>query len=205
MIPSSQRNLGSKSALCPSLPLRVLREPKHNVLYNLSPIFITMISKCDPEDFDEIYHIINDAASAYKGVIPPDRWHEPYMSTEELQKQIDEGVQFWRYIEDDRILGVMGSQFKGDVTLIRHAYVRTESRNKGIGGKLLHHLISISLTPVLVGTWAAATWAIEFYVRHGFRILPGDEAANLLRKYWSISPRQVETSVVLANAEWNVD
>jgi N-acetylglutamate synthase-like GNAT family acetyltransferase len=161
-----------------------------------------MIRKCEQKDFKEIYNIINDGASAYRGIIPADRWHEPYMSEEELKKQIDEGVQFWSYIEERVILGVMGIQFKGDVTLIRHAYVRTSQRNKGIGSKLLAHLSSISRTPVLIGTWADATWAIEFYQKHGFQLLQEEEKNNLLRKYWSIPARQVETSVVLASADW---
>src|ERR1700730_16728968 len=117
-----------------------------------------MISKCEPKDFNEIYEIINDAALAYRGIIPADRWHEPYMTEDELKKQIDEGVQFWRYVGHTRILGVMGSQFKNDVTLIRHAYVRTIERKKGIGSKLLEHLSIISTKPVLIGTWADASW-----------------------------------------------
>jgi len=161
-----------------------------------------MINKCQPGDFNEIYNIINDAASAYRGVIPEDRWHDPYMPKEELQKQIDEGVEFYSYSEDDQILGVMGIQFKGDVTLIRHAYVRTSSRNKGIGGKLLGHLRTIATTPVLIGTWADASWAIGFYERHGFRLLSKKETVELLNKYWSIPERQVDTSVVLANEDW---
>jgi N-acetylglutamate synthase-like GNAT family acetyltransferase len=124
------------------------------------------------------------------------------MSEEELKKQIDEGVQFWRYVEDSRILGVMGIQFKNDVTLIRHAYVRTIERKKGIGSKLLEHLCAISPTPVLIGTWADANWAIEFYQKHGFRLLPKDEKNKLLRKYWTIPLRQIETSAVLAAANW---
>src|SRR5215510_7626186 len=112
-----------------------------------------MILKCEQRDFSEIYSIINDAASAYKGIIPEDRWHEPYMPEEELSKQMEEGVEFWSYVEDGKILGVMGIQPKGEVTLIRHAYVRTTERNKGIGGKLLEHLSSVSTTPVLIGTW----------------------------------------------------
>src|SRR5215212_1639470 len=134
-----------------------------------------MIVKCEQKDFNEIYEIINDAAIAYKGIIPADRWHEPYMSEEELKKQITEGVEFWGYKEDDTIIGVMGIQFKTDVTLIRHAYVRSKDRNKGIGGKLLQHLYSISSTPVLIGTWADAKWAIDFYRKHGFSLLPRDE------------------------------
>lgn len=161
-----------------------------------------MIAKCIEEDFDNIYEIINDGASAYKGVIPADRWHEPYMTAEQLQKQIEEGVQFWGYKEGGEIFGVMGIQFKGDVTLIRHAYVRTSQRNKGIGGKLLHHLVQMSCVPILIGTWADAGWAISFYEKHGFSVVPVEEKNRLLLKYWSIPARQVETSVVLASREW---
>ena len=161
-----------------------------------------MISRCKEGDFNTIYGIINDAAAAYRGIIPADRWHEPYMSKEELEKQIDEGVQFWGYTEDGQIIGVMGIQFKGEVTLIRHAYTQTSKRNKGIGSKLLEHLRTIAATPVLIGTWADATWAITFYQNHGFRLLPPEEKNRLLRKYWTIPDRQTETSVVLASAEW---
>jgi len=161
-----------------------------------------MIVKSEPKDFNEIYEIINDGASAYRGVIPADRWHEPYMTKEELQRQIDEGVQFWNYIEGNRIFGVMGIQFKQEVTLIRHAYVRTAEKKKGIGGKLLEHLCKLSATPLLVGTWADAQWAIAFYEKHGFSLLPEDEKNDLLRKYWIIPVRQAETSVVLASADW---
>ena len=161
-----------------------------------------MINICQSGDFSEIYDIINDAASAYLGVIPEDRWHEPYMPREELKKQIDEGVEFYGYMEEGKLLAVMGIQFKGDVTLIRHAYVRTSSRNKGIGSKLLAHLRHISTTPVLIGTWADASWAIAFYERHGFRLLSKEETVRLLHKYWSIPERQVDTSVVLANEDW---
>jgi len=161
-----------------------------------------MISRCVQEDFNTIYEIINDGASAYRGVIPADRWHEPYMTEEELKRQMDQGVQFWKYTEDKNSLGVMGIQFKNEVTLIRHAYVRTIERSKGIGGKLLAHLRSITGTPVLIGTWADASWAIEFYKKHGFRLLPTEEKNNLLMKYWTIPVRQVETSVVLADDKW---
>ena len=163
---------------------------------------IIMISKCEQKDFNEIYEIINDAASAYRGIIPADRWHEPYMTEEELTSQINEGVQFWSYIEGGKIVGVMGIQFKDDVTLIRHSYVRTINRKKGIGSKLLEHLCKISTTPVLIGTWADATWAIDFYKNHGFRLLPKEEKNNLLRKYWTIPVRQIEASVVLASSDW---
>ena len=161
-----------------------------------------MIRKCEANDFDIIYDIINDGASAYKGVIPADRWHDPYMPKEELQKQINEGVEFWSYSDNGIIAGVMGIQFKGDVTLIRHAYVRSSQRNKGVGGKLLQYLRSLSSTPILIGTWEDAVWAIAFYEKHGFRLLQKDEKNTLLKKYWSIPERQVDTSVVLASDDW---
>ncbi len=164
-----------------------------------------MILKCVQEDFGEICEIINDGASAYKGVIPSDRWHDPYMPEEELKKQIDQGVQFWCYREDNMIKGVMGIQYKEDVTLIRHAYVRSAMRNTGIGGKLLAHLTSISTSPVLVGTWADAKWAIGFYQKHGFLLVSEAEKEKLLRKYWDIPVRQIETSVVLASPNWERD
>jgi N-acetylglutamate synthase-like GNAT family acetyltransferase len=161
-----------------------------------------MISRCEEGDFNEIYEIINDASSAYRGIIPADRWNEPYMAEGELTRQINEGVQFWKYTEDNRIMGVMGIQLKEDVTLIRHAYVRTTERKKGIGSKLLGHLCLISSTPILIGTWADAKWAIEFYQKHKFRLLPKDKTGELLRKYWTIPERQIETSVVLASPDW---
>ena len=161
-----------------------------------------MLEKCTPNDFSEIYAIINDAASAYKGVIPADRWHEPYMRGDELKTQIEQGVMFWCYRENGLILGVMGIQDKGDVTLIRHAYVRTTQRNKGIGGKLLAHLRELTSKPILIGTWAAAKWAIEFYEKHGFRLVSEEEKNRLLVKYWTIPQRQVETSVILASSDW---
>ena len=153
-------------------------------------------------DFEEIFTIINDAAQAYKGIIPQDRWHEPYMSKQELQSQIDDGVQFWCYRDNDQIAGVMGIQDKADVTLIRHAYVRTLARNKGIGGKLLSHLAELTTKPILIGTWADATWAIDFYKKHGFNLVSHEEKEFLLRKYWTIPIRQIETSVVLVNTNW---
>lgn len=161
-----------------------------------------MIYRCEEKDFNEIYEIINDAATAYRGVIPTDRWHEPYMTKEELARQLDDGVEFWNYTEDGKIIGVMGIQFKGDVTLIRHAYVRTIERNKGVGSKLLGHLCAMSTKPVLIGTWADASWAIRFYQKHGFRLLQNEEKDKLLRKYWTIPERQVDTSVVLASSNW---
>jgi len=153
-------------------------------------------------DFEEILNIINDAASAYKDVIPKDRWHEPYMSEQELQRQIDDGVQFWCYHENNKIVGVMGIQDKSDVTLIRHAYVRTVARNKGIGGKLLDHLSGLATKPILIGTWADAIWAVNFYKKRGFHVVSHADKERLLRKYWRIPPRQIETSVVLASSNW---
>jgi N-acetylglutamate synthase-like GNAT family acetyltransferase len=163
---------------------------------------ILMIVKCVPPDFPVIYEIINDGAQAYRGVIPEDCWHDPYMPEQELRKQIADGVQFWKYMEDENVTGVMGLQLKNDVTLIRHAYVRTSERNKGIGGKLLRHLCAMTQTPILIGTWSDATWAIEFYKKHGFRQVSTKEKDRLLEKYWSIPKRQVETSVVLVSDDW---
>ena len=162
-----------------------------------------MIAECNQKDFEEINEIINDAASAYRGVIPADRWHDPYMSADELKTQMQEGVQFWKYVEDEKLLGVMGIQFKNEVTLIRHAYVRTSERKKGIGSSLLEFLIKKTTTPILIGTWANAKWAIEFYVKNGFRLLEEGEKNKLLSKYWNIPDRQVETSVVLASSDWH--
>jgi N-acetylglutamate synthase-like GNAT family acetyltransferase len=149
-----------------------------------------------------IYEIINDAAQAYREVIPVDRWKEPYMSKDELRREIDEGVIFWGYEEDGELVGVTGIQHVQDVTLIRHAYVRTAKRNQGIGGKLLAHLRKQTTRPILIGTWADAVWAIRFYEKHGFRLVSSEEKERLLRKYWSVPERQIETSVVLADQKW---
>nr|WP_321356318.1 GNAT family N-acetyltransferase [uncultured Draconibacterium sp.] len=161
-----------------------------------------MITKCTEKDFNTILEIINDSSTAYKGIIPEDRWKEPYMPKEELETQINEGVEFWKYEENNEVLGVMGIQFKQDVTLIRHAYIRTIARQKGIGGKLLKHLRDITQTPVLIGTWADASWAIRFYKKNGFRQVNEEEKNKLLKTYWSIPERQVETSIVLADEKW---
>jgi len=161
-----------------------------------------MIRRCDDNDFEMIYEIINDAAQAYKGVIPTDLWKEPYMSKEELRHEIGEGVSFWGYEEADEIVGVMGIQPIQGVTLVRHAYVRTAERNRGIGSKLLSYLQRQTIRPVLIGTWADAVWAVRFYEKHGFRLVTREEKDRLLRKYWSISERQIETSVVLADQKW---
>jgi N-acetylglutamate synthase-like GNAT family acetyltransferase len=161
-----------------------------------------MIRRCDDRDFDLIWSIINDGACAYKGVIPEDRWTEPYMSKEHLQHEIAEGVTFWGYEENGTLIGVMGIQQVKDVTLIRHAYVRTSSQAKGIGGRLLSHLRGLAKAPMLIGTWADAAWAIRFYEKHGFQIISPGEKDRLLKKYWTIPQRQIETSVVLASQEW---
>jgi GNAT superfamily N-acetyltransferase len=149
-----------------------------------------------------MFDIINDAAQVYRGVIPEDRWHEPYMTKNELQHEIDDGVIFWGYEDSGVLIGVMGIQDKGDVDLIRHAYVRTDRRKQGIGTKLLHYLESRSVKPILIGTWTDATWAVRFYQKNGYRLLENDEKNRLLRKYWSIPERQVETSVVLADRKY---
>jgi N-acetylglutamate synthase-like GNAT family acetyltransferase len=161
-----------------------------------------MIRPCEDTEFDTIYEIINDAAQAYRGVIPADRWKEPYMPREELRHALDEGIAFWGYEEDGELIGVMGIQPVQDVTLIRHAYVRTAEQNRGVGGKLLAHLRTQTDRPVLIGTWADAVWAIRFYEKHGFRLVSPQEKNRLLGKYWSIPERQVETSVVLADQTW---
>jgi len=161
-----------------------------------------MIRKCTQEDLFVMYEIINDAAQAYKGVIPEDRWHEPYMPIEELKHEIDDGVEFWGYEEAGDLIGVMGLQDKGDVYLIRHAYVYTSSQNRGIGRELLRHLERTTDKPILIGTWADATWAIRFYEKNGYRLLSRSETERLLKKYWKIPERQVVTSVVLSNPKW---
>ena len=161
-----------------------------------------MIRKCKQSESDIIHEIINDGAQAYKGVIPADRWHEPYMSREELKQEMVDGVVFWGFEADQELVGVMGIQDKGDVNLIRHAYVRTLARQQGIGTQLLKHLESIDGKPILIGTWADAIWAIAFYQKNGYRVVTETEKNRLLRKYWSISEQQVETSVVLADKRW---
>jgi GNAT superfamily N-acetyltransferase len=161
-----------------------------------------MIRLCHSQDFDQIHAIINDGAQAYKGIIPPDRWAEPYMSTEKLQHEIDAGVIFHGYQDAGALSAVMGIQHVQDVTLIRHAYVRTASQKQGIGALPLSHLRALSPKPILIGTWADASWAIRFYQRHGFQTVDPEEKNRLLKKYWTIPERQVETSVVLADGRW---
>jgi N-acetylglutamate synthase-like GNAT family acetyltransferase len=162
----------------------------------------SMLRQYVPEDFEQVFNVINDAAMAYKGVIPPDRWHEPYMTQEELSAQIEDGVRFLCYVADDDILGVMGIQARSEVELIRHAYVRTQQRNRGIGTVLLQELLKASTKPILIGTWKAATWAIRFYEKQGFCLVEEDEKNRLLKTYWNIPDRQVETSVVLVDTRY---
>ena len=164
-----------------------------------------MIRPCDDRDFEPIWAIINDGALAYKGIIPEDRWTEPYMSSEKLHHEIADGVVFWGYEETGALAGVMGIQLVKDVTLIRHAYVRTGYQKRGIGGQLLSHLLEMAACPVLIGTWADAAWAIRFYERHGFQVVSPQEKERLLRTYWTIPERQIETSVVLADRRWRED
>jgi quercetin dioxygenase-like cupin family protein/GNAT superfamily N-acetyltransferase len=159
------------------------------------------IRLCAASDFEVIHDIINDAAIAYKGVIPADRWHDPYMPREELQQQVADGVRFWGYQLDRQLAGVMGIQDVHDVTLIRHAYVRTAHRQHGIGSKLLRHLCSTTTRPILIGTWADATWAIRFYEKHGFKLVDRQLVPALLSRYWRIPARQVDTSVVLTDGK----
>jgi GNAT superfamily N-acetyltransferase len=161
-----------------------------------------MIRRCDDRDFELIWTIINDAAQAYKGVISEDRWTEPYMSKTELRHEVNDGVRFWGYDDSGKLIGVMGFQPVQDVTLIRHAYVTTGSQKHGIGAQLLSHLQKLSPGPLLVGTWSDAVWAIRFYEKHGFQLVRPEQKNFLLKRYWSIPQRQMETSVVLADSKW---
>ena len=157
-----------------------------------------MIRSLLPSDFDAILKVINDAAQAYKGVIPDDRWKKPYMSAEELKEEIEAGTRFFGWVESGYLLGVAGIQDLRDTTLIRHAYVLPGCQRKGTGTRLLEYLLDLTETPeILVGTWADATWAIRFYEKHGFKLVSSREKDRLLRTYWNIPERQIETSVVL--------
>ena len=158
-----------------------------------------MIRKCNNTDFEAIYSVINDAAKVYKGIIPEDCWKEPYMSEDELRHEIDAGVVFWGYEENGVLVGVMGIQHVQDVALIRHAYVCTAKQNRGIGGDLLSFLRATTSSPILIGTWSDTIWALQFYKKHGFGLVSQEEKDRLLRKYWSIPERQIETSVVLVD------
>ena len=162
-----------------------------------------MIRHCTDNEFDRILAIINEAAQVYKGIIPDDRWKDPYMPAEELADEINAGVIFHgNEIPGVGLVGVMGVQFVEDIALIRHAYVLPEHQRSGIGSSLLIQQCAQLDRPVLVGTWADAIWAITFYQRHGFKPVPMSEKPTLLRRYWTISDRQIETSVVLADEQW---
>jgi GNAT superfamily N-acetyltransferase len=157
-----------------------------------------MIRKLDDADFQTILAVVNDAAVAYKGKIPADCWKEPYMPLEELKEEVQSGVQFFGYTKNSTLIAVMGIQLVNDVTLIRHAYTLTGHQRKGLGEQLLNYLLRLAKTKrILVGTWEAAPWAIKFYQKHGFELLSREETNKLLQKYWNISKRQVETSIVL--------
>ncbi len=160
------------------------------------------IRRSDEADLPQVLAVVNDAALAYRGVIPIDQWREPYMPMDDLVKDIGRGIVFWIAEEEGRLSGVMGIQDRGAVALVRHAYVAPTAQRKGVGTKLLRHVQSLVDKPILIGTWADASWAIEFYRRNGFSILPDSDKERLLRTYWSIPDRQIETSVVLADRRW---
>jgi len=161
-----------------------------------------MIRKAEQRDHAAMVSIINAAARRYKGAIPEDRWHEPYMPRAEFESEIAHGVEFWVAEDGGRLQGLMGIQDKGPVALIRHAYVDPGAQRKGVGTHLLRHFQALVKKPVLIGTWAAATWAIDFYRRNGFTLTDEKQKNRLLKTYWSIPARQVETSVVLADERW---
>ena len=161
---------------------------------------LSRIRPCRDDERETILAIVNAAAEAYRGVIPADRWHEPYMSSSELDGEIAAGVQFSGYEADGVLLGIMGIQPVGDVDLIRHAYVIPGSQRGGVGSALLTHFLASTERPILVGTWAAAEWAIRFYRHNGFEPVSRERTAELLKTYWTIPDRQIETSVVLARA-----
>ena len=161
-----------------------------------------LIRKSVEADLEAMLTIVNDAAHAYRGVIPADRWHDPYMSADELESEIVGGVVFWVAEQEGRLSGVMGIQDKGDVALVRHAYVAPTTQRSGVGSSLLRHVEGLVDKPILIGTWGAASWAIEFYRRNGFTLVTSSDKDRLLRTYWSIPARQIETSVVLADRRW---
>jgi len=164
------------------------------------------IRKSLQPDLPAILGIVNQAAQRYKGAIPADRWHEPYMAADELSREIAAGVVFWVMAkEDGKIAGVMGIQDKIEVALVRHAYVAPAAQRSGVGTALLRHVTALAEKPILIGTWASATWAVDFYRRNGFRVVSHADKEHLLRKYWSIPARQIETSVVLADGRWKRD
>jgi GNAT superfamily N-acetyltransferase len=160
---------------------------------------VSNIRPCRGDDCAAVLAIVNAAAEAYRGVIPDDRWNEPYMPLDELLSEIATGVAFWGYEVEGALVGVMGFQSVRDVDLIRHAYVLPDNQRYGIGGALLGHLRRLSRRRILIGTWAAADWAIRFYRRHGFALVSPASKITLPKTYWTVPDRQIETSVVLAN------
>ena len=161
------------------------------------------IRRSTDADLPAMVTIVNDAAVAYRGVIPNDQWHEPYMPRDELVREMAHGIEFWVAEDAGRVVGLMGIQDKGDITLVRHAYVATTTQRSGVGTTLLRHITALADKPILIGTWADASWAIDFYRRNGFTVVPERHKERLLRTYWSISDRQIETSVVLADERWS--
>ena len=161
-----------------------------------------LIRKGERADLPQIFSVVNEAAQAYRGVIPADRWREPYMPRDELERETAQGVVFWVAEEEGRLLGVIGIQDRGPVALVRHAYVAPGTQRKGVGTKVLRHVESLVHEPILIGTWANASWAVEFYRRNGFTVVPDHEKERLLRTFWSIPERQIEASVVLADRRW---
>jgi len=163
---------------------------------------VLSIRACGVRDFQDVYEVCNDGARAYRDVIPADQWKEPYMPEAELRRELDAGVRFFGAFDDHGLVAVMGLQDVIDVALIRHAYTRTIRQRTGLGGRLLGHVLSLTNRPILVGTWEAATWAIQFYERHGFTLVDDRQREALLGRYWTITARQIEESVVLADARW---
>lgn len=158
-----------------------------------------MIRKCSIDDYEAILSIINDAAEVYRGIIPTELWREPYMSADELRKEINSDVRFFCLEVGGSLVAVMGTQSVRDVILIRHAYVRTNRQRKGEGGRLLQYLVDNARKPILIGTWKSARWALRFYEKHGFRLIEGGEKDRLLKAYWQIPARQIDASVVMAD------
>ncbi len=161
------------------------------------------IRRCTLADFADVCDVCNDGAEAYRDAIAADQWKSPYMPEAELRSEMLAGVEFFgAFDSEQRLVGVMGLQQMGDVALVRHAYTRTARQHSGIGSALLAHLVSLTDRPILIGTWRAATWAIEFYERRGFARIEGAQRDSLLRRYWTIPDRQIEDSVVLGNDRW---
>ena len=157
-----------------------------------------MISEYKKGDISKILHVINDASLKYKGVIPDNCWHEPYMSEQELIDEFNNQVRMFGYNHNNKLTGVIGIQTVKDVILIRHAYTLTSCQGKGTGSALLEYLLKKNQNcRLLVGTWRKATWAIRFYEKFGFILHAKEQSTLLLKKYWKIASKQIENSVVL--------